>query len=145
MPFGLCNAPVTFQRLMDLVLAGLQWEHSLVYLDDVIVLGRSFEEHSSNLQTALQRLREAGLKLKPGKCSLLQRQTQYLGHVVSKDSVSLDPAKIERVASWLEPRTTREAQRFLGFASYYWRFIRFRQHRKAALPPQQKGGCLPLD
>ena len=70
MPFGLCNAPATFQRLMDLVLAGLQWSSCLVYLDDVIVIGKTFKEHLSNLHTVLTRLREAGLKLKPKKCAL---------------------------------------------------------------------------
>ena len=61
MPFGLCNAPATFQRLMDLVLAGVQWMQCLVYLDDVIIIGRDFEEHLYNLSTVLQKLREAGL------------------------------------------------------------------------------------
>ena len=63
MPFGLCNAPATFQRLMDLVLAGLQWPHCLVYLDDVIILGATFQEHLANLQSVFERLRQAGLKL----------------------------------------------------------------------------------
>ena len=68
MPFGLCNAPATFQRLMDLVLAGLQWSDCLVYLDDVVMFGRTFEEHLCNLSSVLQRMREAGLRLKPSKC-----------------------------------------------------------------------------
>ena len=61
MPFGLCNAPASFQRLMDLVLAGLQWSECLVYLDDVIVIGRNFEEHLQNIGSVLQCLRESGL------------------------------------------------------------------------------------
>ena len=65
MPFGLCNAPATFQRLIDLVLAGLQWSHCLVYIDDVVILGRNFEEHLQHLQQVFDRLRQAGLKLKP--------------------------------------------------------------------------------
>ena len=70
MPFGLCNAPATFQRLMDLVLAGVQWSHCLaiVYMDDIIVVGRSFKDHLQNLSVALQRLKEANLRLKPAKC-----------------------------------------------------------------------------
>lgn len=67
MPYGLCNAPVTFQCLMDLVLADLNWSHCLVYLDDIIILGRSFREHLDNLQAVFSHLREAGLKLKPPK------------------------------------------------------------------------------
>lgn len=124
MPFGLCNAPATFQRLMDLVLAGLQWSHCLVYLDDVIVLGRTFEDHLHNLQAVFHRFREAGLKLKLPKCAFFQSKVQYLGHIISEEGVAPDPAKIQKVVSWPTPTSTREVQQFLGFASYYRRFIR---------------------
>ena len=100
MPFGLCNAPATFQRLMDLVLAGLQWSQCLVYIDDVIVLGRTFKEHLDNLEEVFQRLRSAGLRLKPSKCAFFQRSVTYLGHVVSREGVSADPEKIKKVALW---------------------------------------------
>ena len=123
MPFGLCNAPATFQRLMDLVLAGLQWSHCLVYLDDVIVLGKSFSDHLQNLQTVFARLRQAGLKLKPTKCSLLQQKVQYLGHIVSRSGVAVDPAKVEKVQTWPVPKTIQEVRQFLGFCSYYRQFI----------------------
>jgi len=72
MPFGLTCAPSVFQRLMDLVLHGLAYETFLVYLDDIIIFGRSFEEHLQRLGTVFERLRQAKLKLKPSKCSLLQ-------------------------------------------------------------------------
>ena len=124
MPFGLCNAPATFQRLMDLVLAGLQWSDCLVYLDDVIVLGRTYEEHVRNLRSVLERLRESGLRLKPSKCSFFQREVQYLGHIISRDGVSTDPAKTEKVATWPTPTSVRETRQFLGFASYYRRFVK---------------------
>ena len=124
MPFGLCNAPATFQRLMDLVLAGLQWSQCLVYIDDVIVLGRTFKEHLDNLQEVFQRLRLAGLRLKPSKCAFFQRSVTYLGHVVSREGVSTDPEKVRKVASWPVPSSTKEIQSFLGFASYYRRFIK---------------------
>ena len=88
MPFGLCNAPATFQQLMDLVLAGLQWSHCLVYLDDVIVLGKTFIEHLENLRTVFARLREAGLKLKPTKCAFFQPRVQYLGRLLRRTSKS---------------------------------------------------------
>ena len=84
MPFGLCNVPATFQRLMDLVLAGLQWADCLVYVDDVIIMGWSYGEHLSNL-----RVRQAGLKLKPKKCVFSQRMVSCLGHVLREDSVTL--------------------------------------------------------
>ena len=70
MPFGLCNAPATFQRLMDMVLAGLQWTSCLVYLDDVIVPGKTFSEHLNFLRDVFGRIREAGLKLQSTKCFL---------------------------------------------------------------------------
>ena len=82
MPFGLCNAPATFQRLMDLVLAGLQWSHCLVYLDDVIVLGSTFDNYLNNLRAVFDRIQEAGLKLKPSKCSFLREKVEYLGHIL---------------------------------------------------------------
>ena len=119
MPFGLCNAPATFQRLMDLVLAGLQWSDCLVYLDDVVVLGCTFEEHLCNLSSVLQRMREAGLRLKPSKCSFFQREVHYLGHIISRDGVATDPAKIEKVATWPALTSKREVQQFLGLAGYY--------------------------
>ena len=78
MPFGLCNAPASFQRLMDLVLAGLQWSSCLVYLDDVIVVGKTFSEHLNNLKSVFMRLRDAGLKLKPRKCALCLPQVKFL-------------------------------------------------------------------
>ena len=121
MAFGLCNAPTTFQRLMDLVLAGLQWSRCLVYIDDVIIVGNSFQEYLRNLQEVLQRLREAGLK--PSKCIFFQSSVKYLGYV-SREEVMADPDKVRKVATWPVPTSTMETQSFLGFASYYRRFIR---------------------
>ena len=79
MPFGLCNAPATFQRLMDTVLAGLQWSSCLVYLDDIIIPGGNFQAHLSKLQAVFIRLHKAGLKLKPRKCRLCVQKVNYLG------------------------------------------------------------------
>ena len=97
MPFGLCNAPATFQRLMDCVLAGLQWLSCLVYIDDIIIIGRSFEEHLHHLQQVLDHLKSAGLKIQPSKCHFLQQKVNFLGHIVSSEAVSPDPSKISRV------------------------------------------------
>ena len=80
MPFGLCNAPATFERLMETVLAGLNWQICLIYLDDIIVIGRTFENMIRNLDEVLQKLGEAGLKLKPRKCQLFAKQVDFLGH-----------------------------------------------------------------
>ncbi|KAI3375554.1 hypothetical protein L3Q82_003885 [Scortum barcoo] len=95
MPFGLCNAPATFQRLMDRVLAGLQWEVCLVYLNDIIVLGRDGPEMLGRLSQVFTRLREANLKLKPSKCCLFKERVSYLGHIVSAQGVATDPEKVK--------------------------------------------------
>ncbi len=87
MPFGLCNAPSTFQRLMHAVLAGLPWTVCLVYLDDVIIFSRTVEEHFQRLRDVFQRLRDAGLKLKANKCHLFRKSVKYLDHVVSAKGV----------------------------------------------------------
>ena len=94
MPFGLCNAPATFQRLMENVLMGLTREKCIVYLDDVLVLGRTFSEHLSNLREVFSRLHRAGLKLKPSKCKLGQKEVVYLGYVVSAQGISTDTSKV---------------------------------------------------
>ena len=124
MPFGLCNAPATFQRLMDMVLAGLQWTMCLVYLDDVIVMGRTFEEHLTNLANVLTRLRDANLRLKPQKCAFARQRVTFLGHVVSPEGVATDPEKTRKVREWPQPTSVKEVRQFLGLVSYYRRFIK---------------------
>ena len=105
MPFRLCNAPATFERLMEQVLFGLPMSVALVYLDDIIVPGQSFSQHIANLRQVFERLRKAKLKLSPKKCILFQRKVQYLGHVVSEEGISPDPGKIEAVKTWPRPAT----------------------------------------
>ena len=124
MPFGLCNAPATFQRLMDIVLSGLNFEICLVYLDDVIIFGSTPEEHLDRLERVFQRLREANLKLKPSKCQLLRRSVGFLGHIVTPEGVAMDPSKVKDVVEWPVPQKLRDVRAFLGLCSYYRRFVR---------------------
>ena len=124
MPFGLCNAPSTFQRCMELVLRGMQWKILLVYLDDIIVFSSDFEQHVSNLEEVLERLSEAGLKLKPSKCEFFRKEVSFLGHVVTAAGIKTDPRKVEAVQEWAVPNTVTELRSFLGFCSYYRKFIR---------------------
>lgn len=123
MPFGLCNAPASFQRMMDVILAGLKWNCSLVYLDDVIVFSRTFEDHLNDLQKVFDRLHESDLILSPSKCTLCSRRVKYLGHIVSNEGISCDPKKIESIKSFPQPTTVTEVRSFIGLAGYYRRFI----------------------
>ena len=120
MPFGLCNAPATFERLMEQVLAGLPITVVLVYLDDVLV---SFPDHVFNLRQVFQRLQRAKLKLAPKKCVLFQREVDYLGHVVGEKGISTDPIKIRAISSWPIPVNASEVKSFIGLCSYYRRYI----------------------
>ena len=122
MSFGLCNAPATFERMMDEMLDGLRWTKCLVYLDDIIVYGKTFEETLSNLRCVLERIREWGLKLKPKKCKLFRTEVEFLGRVVSAQGMTADPGKVQTVLDWPVPKTVRQVRQFLGFASYYREF-----------------------
>ena len=123
LPFGLTAAPATFQRLMERVLHGLHWKSLLLYLDDVIVVGKTFTEHYDHLEEVLTPFRGAGLKLKPSKCHLFKTEVNYLGHVVSHDGVATDPGKISAVANWPVPRNLTELRAFLGTVGYYRQYV----------------------
>lgn len=119
MPFGLTNAPATFQRLMESCMGDLYLKYCLLYLDDIVVYSKTYEEHLERLEAVFERLKENGLKLKPSKCKLFQRSICYLGHVISKDGVSTDPEKIKAVQEWPVPKNSAEVQSFLGFIGFY--------------------------
>ena len=124
MPFGLKGAPRTFQRMMDQLLRGLDYRVALAYLDDIIVYGATVDECLVNLRLVFQRIAQANLKLKPKKCSLFQRETLYLGHIISGDGVRCDPEKVQAVKEWKPPRTLRQVRSFMGLVNYYRRFIK---------------------
>ena len=126
MPFGLCNAPATFQRLMQKVLGGLGGERPFcsVYIDDIIVYSDSVADHLDHLRQVFARLRRVGLKLHPGKCSFARQSVTYLGHVISSQGIAPDPKKVEAVKNFPIPTSVREVRQFLGMASYYRRFIK---------------------
>ena len=123
MPFGLCNAPATFERLMETVLAGLNWQICLIYLDDIIVYGKTFHDMVNNLDLVLNKLNEANLKLKPRKCKLFAKEVEFLGHITSEAGIKTDPKKIEVVTTWPKPENVQHVRAFVGFCSYYRRFI----------------------
>ena len=123
MPFGLKNSPSTFQRVMDHILVGLQNERCLVYMDDIIIYSATIHEHISRLTGIFTRLRQANLKLQPDKCEFLRKEVVYLGHVITKDGVKPNPAKIECIQKFPQPKNQKEIKSFLGLAGYYRRFI----------------------
>ena len=119
MAFGLCNAPATFQKMMDTMLDGLKRKICLVYIDDVIVYGKTLGECVHNLEVVMKRIAGYGLKLKPRKCKLFRHEVEYLGRVVTREGVKADPTKIQVIKDWIIPQTVKDVRSFLGFASYY--------------------------
>ena len=123
MPFGLCNVPATFHRVMQAVLVGLEGESVIVYLDDILVASKSFSQHMKQLKAVVECLRAAGLRLKPGKCVFLRDKVTYLGHVISAKGIQPDPAKTRKDESSPLPTNITEVRQVIGLASYYRRFI----------------------
>ena len=123
MPFGLTNAPATFQRLMETCLGDLNLHWCIIYLDDIVIFSKDLASHLKRLETIFWKLEEAGLKLKPSKCELFQRQLAYLGHVISAKGVATDEGKIKAIKNWSTPTNVAEVWSFLGFTGYYQRFI----------------------
>lgn len=123
MPFGLCNAPATFQRLMGVVLGDLSFDILLIYLDDIIIFSQDFDTHCERLETVLSRLRQHGLKLKPSKCFLLKAEVKFLGHVISARGIQVDTEKVKALETWPVPRSVKEVRQLIGFMGYYRRFV----------------------
>ena len=123
MPFGLTNAPATFSRLVSSVFREDIFQTILVYLDDIIIFADSMEQHLERMETVLRRLASHNLKVKGEKCRFFKGEVKFLGHVVSRRGVETDPDKIVAVAKWQVPKTVKELRRFLGFTSYYRRFV----------------------
>jgi hypothetical protein len=123
MTMGLCNAGSTFSRIMQIAMQGLNFSICLCYLDDVIVFAKDVATHIERLRMVFQRLREAGLKLKPSKCHLIKEEVGFLGHVVSAAGVATDERKVKAVREWPVPRNVHELRAFIGLCSYYRRYI----------------------
>lgn len=124
MPQGITGAPATFQRLMEKAVGDMNLLQCLVYLDDLIVFGRTLEEHEERLLRVLDRLAEVGLKLSLDKCQFCQPEVKYVGHIVSAAGIATDPDKIKAVADWQPPTHLKSLQSFLGFCGYYRKFIK---------------------
>ncbi|PFX14078.1 Retrovirus-related Pol polyprotein [Stylophora pistillata] len=123
MPFGLTNGPASFTRIMNQALSELTWTNCLGYLDDIIIWAPSFKEHLRRLRLVFDKIRTAGLELKPTKCPFVKREVSFLGHVVSSEGIQTDPDKVANLRTWPCPVDIKELQSFLGLASYCRRFI----------------------
>ena len=122
MPFGLQNAPATFQRLMDQVLVNMM-DFARAYIDDVVVYSESWEEHLRHLQTVLERFREVGLTAKPSKCEWAAASFTYLGHVVGRGQVRPEEGKVKAARDFARPITKTDIRSFLGLTTYYRNFV----------------------
>ena len=124
MSFGLTNAPAAFMDLMNQVFRPFLDRFVIVFIDDILVYSKSEDEHAKHLRFVLQTLRDHRLYAKFSKCEFWLEQVAFLGHVVSKDGIQVDPKKIEAVADWPRPTTVIEIRSFLGLAGYYRRFVK---------------------
>jgi len=131
LPFGLINSPATFCRMVNTLLGNLAELHTddkttsvaQAYVDDIIIASADIDTHIKHLQGILELIDDAQLTVNVSKCILLQEELKFLGHIVSKDGISTDPEKTEKVASWPAPKNATEMLQFLGFVNYYRKFI----------------------
>lgn len=123
MPFGLCNAPATFQRFMDSVFKGMHGINVQVYLDDIIVFSNSFEQHLIDIRQVFERLNSATLRIKISKCRLAQHEVEFLGHIVGREGRKPNESKIDAIKHYKKPVDKKEVQSFLGICGYYRDYI----------------------
>lgn len=123
MPFGLHSAPACFQRLLDTIIGPEFEPRAFAYLDDLVLVSRSFKEHLKLLEEVFSKLREAGLRLNPAKCYFCKKELKYLGHIVNQQGIQTDPEKLSAINQFPTPKTVRQVRSFLGLASWYRRFV----------------------
>ncbi|XP_042404634.1 uncharacterized mitochondrial protein AtMg00860-like [Zingiber officinale] len=123
MPFGVTNAPALFMELMNRVFSEYLDKFVIVFIDDIVIYSKTQEEHAEHLSITLQILRERQLYAKFSKCEFWLDQVSFLGHVISKDGIIVDPSKIEAVSNWNRPKNASEIRSFLGLAGYYRKFV----------------------
>lgn len=124
MSFGLCNAPSTYSRAMQLVLRGLTWDIVLAFLDDILVMGKDFDSHLDNLTKVFERFRQYGIKLKPVKCEFCTKETTFLGRRVNGDGLAIGEEYVQTIKEWRAPSNLKEIEQFLGFVNYHRTFIK---------------------
>ena len=123
MPFGAINSPAVFERLMEKIFAGMTYNALLIYLDDIIVYGKTFGVHLKHLEEVLERLKDSNLKLNSEKCIFFQKEVSFLGHLISEEGVRTSPEKVKCIQEWPIPTNISELRSFIGLCSYLRRFI----------------------
>lgn len=123
LPFGLTNAPATFMCLMNSVFHLYLDKFVLIFIDDILIYYRTKEEHQEHLSIVLQTLREHQLYAKFSKCEFFKEKIQYLGHILTRDGISVDPEKIRTIMEWSVPKDVVDIRSFMGLAGYYRRFV----------------------
>jgi hypothetical protein len=124
LPFGLRNAPMSFQMVMSEVLRGLNWKCSLVYIDDILCFSKDIPSHLKHLEAIFDRLDQADLKLNPTKCKFAAKRVTYLGHVLSKHGVEVDHEKTKAITTYPVPKSAKDVKAFIGVCNYYRRFVK---------------------
>ena len=117
MPFGLTGSPNSFQRAMAKVMRNVNWKACVLFMDDILIFGKTVEEHDKNLDSVLTALGNNGLKVLPEKCCLLKEEVTFLGHIIDKNGIRTDPKKIEAMEKYPKPANRKELQRFLGLCT----------------------------
>ena len=135
MPFGLTNAPATFQAFINNVLRQHLDMFVTVYLDDIVVYSETLREHKLHVSKVLKALTKADLQVKPEKTEFHKQEIEFLGFIIGKDGIKMDPKKVEAVITWPTPKSVKDIQSFLGFANFYRRFIK--DYSKEAEPLTQ--------
>jgi hypothetical protein len=123
MSFGLTNAPATFSRLMNYIFMDYLDKFVVVYLDDILIFSKNEEEHAEHLRLVLEKLREHQLYAKFSKCEFWLSEVTYLGHVISKDGIAVNPERVHAILDWTPPKNVKQVRSFLGLASYCRRFV----------------------
>jgi len=124
MPFGLTNAPATFERFMERAMRGILGKFVHVYLDDILIVSETWKDHIEHLETVFERLRNAGLKLKPDKCQPVANNIRFLGHILTTDGLQKDEEKVQAMRSFPRPTNQKQLRSYLGLVGYYRKFIR---------------------
>lgn len=131
MPFGLKNAPSTFQRLMNTVLTGLQELKRFLYLDDIVISASTIQDHEDKLKKIFTLLKLNNLKLQPDNCEFMRKEVADLGHIITNDGVKPSPDKVKATQNFPAPKNQKNIKSFLGLAGYYRKFIeQFSKHTK---------------